>query len=354
MKDKIITFTFIGCLFFFAIFQFILPDKEISASERRKLTTFPEVELTSEYITKVDKYLLDHFPFRDDFRSLKANFNYKVLNKLDNNDIYLKDNYIFKSEYPTNEKNIAKFKEVITKIESLLTEKNKTYMMLIPDKNYYLEEKNFLQLDYDYIYNEIGKLGISEIDIRDIMELNDYYETDTHWKQERIEKVVKKMSEVMDFDYEVQEYTENKYDKFYGVYYGESAINRKPEVLTYLTNDTINNVTVKYLENKKLTTIYNLEKLKGLDGYEVYLDGASSFIEIENKNSKSNKELIIFRDSFGSSLTPLLVNYYQKITVVDNRYINSGMFKDMIEFKDQDILFLYSTLIVNNSGSLKG
>ena len=354
MKDKIITLLFIGYLFFFGIFHLILPDKEISTSERRKLTTFPEIELTSEYITKVDKYLLDHFPFRDEFRSLKANFNYKILNKLDNNDIYLKDNYIFKSEYPTNEKNIAKFKEVITKIESLLTEKNKTYMMLIPDKNYYLEEKNFLQLDYDYIYNEIGKLGISEIDIRDIMELNDYYETDTHWKQERIEKVVKKMSEVMDFDYEVQEYTENKYDKFYGVYYGESAINRKPEVLTYLTNDTINNVTVKYLENKKLTTIYNLEKLKGLDGYEVYLDGASSFIEIENKNSKSNKELIIFRDSFGSSLTPLLVNYYQKITVVDNRYINSGMFKDMIEFKDQDILFLYSTLIVNNSGSLKG
>ena len=240
------------------------------------------------------------------------------------------------------------------KIKELLNEDNKTYMMIVPDKNYYLKDKNFLQLDYDYIYNEVSKLGITEIDIRNIMELDDYYETDTHWKQEKIEKVVKKMSEVMNFAYEIQEYKLNKYDKFYGVYYGESAISRESETLTYLTNDVINNANVKYLENKKLTKVYNLDKLTGLDSYEVYLDGASSFIEIENKNSLSDKELIIFRDSFGSSLTPLIVNYYAKITVIDNRYIASNMFRDMIEFKDQDVLFLYSTLIVNNSGSLKG
>ncbi|MBQ4634434.1 MAG: hypothetical protein IJB71_03705 [Bacilli bacterium] len=354
MKDKIITFSFIGYILFFGIFHFVLTDKEISISERRKLTTFPELELTSDYITKVDKYLLDHFPFRDEFRSLKANFNYKILNKLDNNDIYLKDNYIFKSEYPTDDKSISKFKEKVNKLMSLLSSNNETYIMIVPDKNYYLEDYDFLQLDYDYIYGKINELNLTEIDIRNLMELDDYYETDTHWKQEKLDKVIKKMSEVMDFDYEIQEYKENKYNKFYGVYYGESAISREPETLTYLTNDDINNVSVKYLENKELTKIYNLEKLESLDSYEVYLDGASSFIEIENANSRSNKELIIFRDSFGSSITPLLVKYYAKITLVDNRYINSDTFKNLIEFKDQDVLFLYSTLIVNNGSSLKG
>ena len=37
------------------IFHIILPDKEISTSERRKLISFPKVELTNEYITKVDE-----------------------------------------------------------------------------------------------------------------------------------------------------------------------------------------------------------------------------------------------------------------------------------------------------------
>ena len=103
-----------------------------------------------------------------------------------------------------------------------------------------------------------------------------------------------------------------------------------------------------------LNNIYNLNKLTSLDSYEVYLDGASSFIEIYNDNSKTDKELIIFRDSFASSITPLLTEYYKKITLIDNRYINSSNYLNLIEFNNQDILFMYSTLIINNSSSLKG
>ena len=354
MKDKITTFLFLIIIFGFGIFHIALPDNEISSTERRKLSSFPKFELTNKYSEKLDKYLLDHFPLRDTFRSIKANFNYKVLNQLDNNDIYLKDNYIFKSEYPTNKGSISSFINKTNRIDKLLTENNNKYVMIIPDKNYYLKDKNFLQIDYDYLYNEINKLDMTQIDLRDTLELNDYYETDTHWKQENLDKVIKQMSTKMNFNYKEIEYKKNTYNKFYGVYYGESAIERNPETITYLTNDTILNSTVKYLENDKLTTVYNLDKLSSLDSYEVYLDGASSLIEITNPYSKSKKELIIFRDSFGSSLSPLLIEYYGKITIVDNRYISSNYIKEYIEFTNQDVLFLYSTLLVNNSGSIKG
>ena len=36
-------------------------------------------------------------------------------------------------------------------------------------------------------------------------------------------------------------------------------------------------------------------------------------IEITNPISTTTKELVIFRDSFASSITPLLINYYNKI-----------------------------------------
>lgn len=91
-----------------------------------------------------------------------------------------------------------------------------------------------------------------------------------------------------------------------------------------------------------------------MDLYEIYLDGASSFIEIINSRSNTNKELIIFRDSFASSLTPLLIEYYDKITIIDNRYISSEYIKKYIKYTNQDILFMYSTLLINNSFSLKG
>ena len=226
--------------------------------------------------------------------------------------------------------------------------------MIIPDKNYYLKSRDFLHIDYNYIYEEIAKLNIETIDLRDILSLEDYYETDTHWKQEKLDKVVLEISKVMNFDYKKINYQENTYDKFYGVYYGESAISRNPESLVYLTNNDLNNLHVDYLENKKINSIYNIDNLTSLDSYEIYLDGASSFIEIYNDNSQSNKELIIFRDSFASSITPLLTNYYQKITLVDNRYISSSYYLDLIEYANQDILFMYSTLLVNNSSTLKG
>ena len=89
MKNKILVFIFIGFIFIFSLGSIFIPDKKISYSERRKLKEFPEFEFSGEYISDVDGYLLDHFIFRDLFRSIKAKFNYSVLNKLDNNDIYL-------------------------------------------------------------------------------------------------------------------------------------------------------------------------------------------------------------------------------------------------------------------------
>lgn len=333
MKDKIIVISFLLYICLFSIFHIILSDKEISSSERRKLATLPDIkELSSgKYIEDIDKYLLDHFPLRDTFRSIKAKFNYYILQKYDNNNIYLKDNYIFKSEYPTNKESISNFIDKTNSLKQLFTEDNNIYFMVIPDKNYYLKDKNFLSIDYSYINKELTKLDITTIELYDILSLSDYYETDTHWKQEKLPKVVKHMDTIMNFNYHEVEYKANTYNKFYGVYYGESAINRNPETITYLTNNTLDNVIVTYLENPKLNKVYNLDKLTSLDSYEVYLDGASSLIEItkNNKTKKNKKELIIFRDSFGSSLSPLLIEYYDKITIIDNRYISSDNIKNM-------------------------
>ena len=74
MKDKIIVFMFIAYLSIFSLFGIILKDKDISYTERRKLTQVPEFTLQSDYLNKLDKYLLDQFPLRDYFRKIKGLF----------------------------------------------------------------------------------------------------------------------------------------------------------------------------------------------------------------------------------------------------------------------------------------
>ena len=96
-----------------------------------------------------------------------------------------------------------------------------------------------------------------------------------------------------------------------------------------------------------------MDKLTSRDLYDVFLSGPQSLLEIKNPNAKTDRELIVFRDSFGRSLAPLLVQDYAKVTVVDIRYLPSAAVSQFVEFSGQDVLFAYSTLILNTGSALK-
>ena len=356
MKEKTLSISFFVFLLSFFVINLFVKDVDISKSERRKLQQFPKITISNiingDFMEDFDSYTVDQFVFRDQFRTIKANVNYNIFQKLDNNGIYVINNNIFKTEYPTNLKSIDNFINKINLIQTYLSSNNKVYYAIIPDKNYYVTDTKYLNIDYDLIYKKVKEIDGQYIELRDVLNLNDYYKTDTHWKQENLSKVVDRLGETIGFEIN-NKYDKNYYNDFYGVYYGQSALNLEPDKLIYLTNDTIVNSKVYYFEDKNNTEVYPKNKLENLDKYDIFLGGASSYIEITNPQSTTNKELVLFRDSFGSSLAPLLIEAYSKITLIDIRYINSDTYLNMIDFNNQDILFLYSTLIVNNSSTLK-
>ena len=112
------------------------------------------------------------------------------------------------------------------------------------------------------------------------------------------------------------EYTTNTLDNpFYGVYAGQYALPIKPDSIKYLTNKTINNCIVTYYDTGMPVKgeMYNMEKAYSKDPYEMFLSGVAPLITIENPNANTDKELVLFRDSFGSSLAPLLAEGYKKL-----------------------------------------
>ena len=191
------------------------------------------------------------------------------------------------------------------------------------------------------------------IDITHLLTLQSFYKTDTHWRQEKILDVAKELASKMGVELK-GEYTQKTLDNdFYGVYHGQSALPLPAEEIKYLTNDTLENVKVYNFESGKGMSVYDMEKAYGKDPYEMFLSGSVSLLSIENENDTTDKELIIFRDSFGSSLAPLLAEGYKKITVVDIRYIHPNSLENYIEFTNQDVLFIYSTSVLNNSETIK-
>ncbi len=363
-KTKHIVITFVMVAFFLSVslFAWLKPADEFSASERRKLSQFPELSfktvLSADFMSSFENYTLDQFPLRDKFRTLKAMVALNIFNQSANNDIYVVDGFASKIEYPLNEASVERAGERFRYVyEKYLKGTNtNNYFSIIPDKNYFLAEENgYLSVDYEKMISLLKEnIGfLTYIDITKELELEDFYKTDTHWREENIVDVAEKIGNEMGTDVKAAYDVKILENDFYGVYYGQSALPLEAEKIKYLINDILENCKVFDYQNNKEISVYDMEKAYGKDPYEMFLGGPLSLVTIENGNAKTDKELIIFRDSFGSSIAPLLIEGYKKITLVDIRYIHPNLLENYIEFNSQDVLFLYSTSVLNNSETIK-
>lgn len=357
MKEKIITIGFVVILLGVFLGNIIKQDESISVSERRKLAQFPQITLQKLLDANVsdefEEYAMDQFIGRDSLRGIKNMFHTQILRQKDNNGLFLLEDCIYKIEYPLNKASVEKSAKTIQNIyQKYLQGRSNVYYAIIPDKNYFLPEE-YLKMDYEamkqIIQKELGNL--TYIDLFSTLTIQDYYKTDTHWKQENIMPVVNQIEKQMNLPITSKEnYTLQEAGDFYGVYYGQLGLPVEPDTLRYLTNETIEKCITQNIETQKQGKVYDLEKYQtSSDKYDIFLSGATPLITIENPDAKNNQELLLFRDSFGSSIAPLFINHYQKITLIDIRYMSSQLLDKYVDFTTQDVLFLYSALVFNQN-----
>lgn len=338
------------------------PRESVSDSERRPLAQLPQISgdsvLTGSFMSDFEDFTLDQFPLRDTFRQLKSLFHYHILGQSDNNGIYLHDGCAAKMEYPLNEASVSHALERFHYLyENFLTD-SPVFMAIVPDKGYYLAENSgHLPMDYAALFDAFrqGMPWAAHIDLTDTLSLSDYYRTDTHWRQENLLPAASKLCEAMGITPPAAEnYQKTAIDRpFYGVYYGQAALPMEPDTLYVMNSASLTGCRVFDHETGKNTTVYDMEKLGSKDLYDIFLSGAKPLLTIENPAADTQKELIVFRDSFGSSMIPLLAHNYAKITVADIRYINIDLLPQFLDFHGQDVLFLYSTLVLNSSDTIR-
>lgn len=345
-----------------AAWAWLRPPDAVSTQERRELAQFPELTAenlqSGKFMTDFESYTLDQFPWRNGFRRLKAGFHYGVLRQKDNNGIYLTQGHAGKLEYPLNESAARRALDIFQKITQKHLGDSRVFLAVVPDKGYYLAQNNgYPAMDYEKLLEMAANLpGISYVNLTDCLTAEDYYRTDTHWRQERLFAAARRLSEALGIpapqpgEYAMEKMTE----PFYGVYYGQAALPMEPDELWLLRNEMLDGCRVYNHETGKYGSIYDRTKLSGDDLYEVFLSGSVSLLTIENPNATTDRELILFRDSFGSSMAPLLVQGYKRVTLVDIRYLPTAMLDRFVKFQGQDVLFLYSTLVLNNGQTLQG
>ncbi|MBQ8369448.1 MAG: hypothetical protein IJY35_05675 [Clostridia bacterium] len=348
MKKSVFALIFAGLLFLLGALHVILPDKTISHTERRALARFPAFD--SAFTENLEKYLPDQFPAREGFRSVKSVFE-RLTGRLDTNGIYDVSGWLAPVSFGYDESSVIRTAERLTKLREMFAECPAAVICVIPPKTVYMHDGVHPVPDFGSLTETLMRHtdGYGFCGITGTLSLESYYKTDSHWRQEMLDETARMICSSLGVHYVTEEFTEHRMADFYGVYAGQSALPVEPDVLVYRSSPAIDNADVTAV-GSEMTSVYTPEEI-GVDMYDVFLGGAVPVIEIVNENGSG--ELVVIRDSFGSSLIPLLIPSFHRITAVDLRYISTAYLDRYADWDGADLLILLSADVIANSEMLR-
>lgn len=357
IKSILTAGVFLGLLFGGAALLLFGPDRDFSPAERRALAQKPAVSagalLSGTYMSRLEKYYADQMPLRDGWRRINALLRRRVFLQSDVNGIYTVDAGLYKIDWPLKENQLLYAVNGINDIAKRLEGSGcRTRFAIIPDKNYFAAEKNsFPSLDYErLVWLAREHCLVEYADIFPLLELGDYYKTDTHWRQESLVPTAQALADAFEPGVSLTPeagFEQHRLAPFLGVYAGQSALNVAGEDLIYLTSAAIDAAVMTGMEIKTPQGVYSPEGFYSLDPYNIFAGGAQPLINLSSPLAKTDRSLVIFRDSFGSAIAPLFLEGYAEVTLVDLRYIPTEMVFENVDFSGQDVLFLYSTSLLN-------
>ena len=271
---------------------------------------------------------------------------------------------VYRNEKELDEKSIdraiGKFQ---TFAEDYCGESQRVFLALIPSKNGYLNAENghLNEAEFAILQSVYDKWGRNFIDLSVCLTLEDYYRTDPHWRQECLGNVLMELGAALEFEVDIidddgvltENWTEEVLTTEYIGVYGDEVDGVPAEEMTVLHHPAMEGYIVRNGETGEEMPLYDTEKLTGRDPYELFVGGPLSLVTIENPNAGNDRHFVVVRDSFGSALLPLLAQSYGKVTAVDIRYMMPAMVGNFVDFTGADVLFLYSSTVLNNSITLK-
>ena len=344
----------------FDLIFFILPDKELSEIENRKLQLFPKLNFTTltngKFESLFDNYVADQFPGRNGWVKMKSTVD-RFAGKTENRDIFLaKDGYLIQNMLmPSDEAYTAKMEE-IKAIASAHANVN-FYALIAPTALSILDDHlppNAPAADEDGLPDRLKEdftgAGFTFIDTRDALrtaakEEQVYYRTDHHWTTHGAYAAYKQMAEQLSLPGKDTAFQQKMVtDSFSGTLTASSGFrtSETDSIYVYLP-ETEQNITVTYVEEgKRKASFYEADNLDVKDQYTIFFNGNYPQIRIENPGASSDKKLLVVKDSYANCFVPFLAGDYKQILMVDPRYYEGDLNALIDSEGATDVLYLYN------------
>lgn len=331
-------------------------DRVFSDTENRLLAQKPELSresvLDGSFMEKYDSYVTDQFVGRDKWIGIKTRADI-AMQRREVNGVYLgKDNYLIEqhlqADYPDElvERKLALLKN--------LAERWDAKVMLVPTADNILTDKLPAYAEY---YDQRTLLDAVKEQVREERYIDVYgtlwehrgeeiyYRTDHHWTSYGAylgyqEWLASTGATRMIYKAETKTVSEN----FLGTLHSKINLPVIPDTIEYFLVTEMHPVQLTYDFQTKSDSFYEESYLETKNQYGFFMDDNHAFIEIDT-GCHNGKTLFIIKDSYANCMIPLLSLHYEKIYVVDLRYMNGKLFPFMENYEPEDgmdVLVLYN------------
>lgn len=371
----------------FAVFLAVMPiltlifnpsePKPFSENENRYLSAFPKLSFESykdeKFMEGFDEWLSDRFYGREEWIAMKNTAD-KLLGKTENNGVFIKNDMMMQiwkgydgEVYSKNLNAVNNFVKNNPKVPCyfmLAPNAQEIYPENIPAFAEIGSQKDFI----DKLYSDLDE-SIKTIDIYSVLKENKdsyiYYRTDHHWTSYGAFLAYGAAADELGYtasaydDFNVEQAS----DSFRGTLFSKTLDSGiTPDVIDYYTlkeNEPQVKVSVfKDYDTKngkvnydEYDSLYFREFLDVKDKYSSFLGQNSPLVTVENPNAKTDKSLLVIKDSYAHCLVPFLSKEYQKVTMIDLRYINTD-FRAMAPIENYDqMLFVYNVITFSEDES---
>lgn len=348
--------TALFCLFIFGfgVFFFAVPDRDFSEQENRYLSQFKaptwETLISGEFMEDFEDYVIDQFPLRDTWVSLKARVE-KLLGKQENNKVYFgTDGDTLFAHF-----NALSQDELEKRVNYVNSMAEKTdvpvYFALIPDKSYVWADRLPAGAPYvddgSTIESAAALVGgnVTYIDLSGAFSGDDvFYRTDHHWSTFGAYQGYLALAGAMNGQVTIPDCEPTLVsDSFYGTTWSSSGADwiTPDEIYTWIAEGTVD--VTSYPAGKPVAgQLYDKSYLDKKDKYSMFLGGNQPLCVLKNENAATDKKLLVIRDSYSDSLAPFLSQDWAEVHLLDLRYYKMPPVQYAEENGIDQILVLYS------------
>jgi len=361
--ERLLVISFVGTLFVLSLLFFVLPHERFSELENRYLQRAPKLTLenvlSSNYATEAESYVTDHFPFRNQWLSVKS-VSEQIRLQQENNGIYKgKDGYLFEKFLQPNYEKLETYIEAVNDFADNHPNVDTTFLLAPTSVGLYPERLPWLAPFYsqqkvnDFVGNHLEK-KVTYLDgfhfLRPYASESIYYRTDHHWTTygaylayvayakekgwqplSQDEFLIKQVSNSFLGSYHTR-------SQFHGLVPDtiEAFFPREPVATEVFIVDT----------NETWTTMYDESFLTKKDQYAYFLGGVHALMTITSDIDAQHIEqdkLLIIKDSYAHNVIPFLTNHIPEIYVIDIRYYNGSISDYMSDNGIKDVLYIFNT-----------